>query len=118
MTGGELGWPLGRDLYEDRLVQINNAEHLIREWSGFRRGVMDQVGSWGRGSSQHFPPYCDQLASGWNVVTLTLLETSLTLPEARATAVSAMTSALMEPRPPVALVLMKLSNTTSSRSVI
>lgn len=52
------------------------------------------------------------------MVTLTLLETSLTLPEARATAVSAMTSALMEPRPPVALVLMKLSNTTSSRSVI
>jgi len=49
---------------------------------------------------------------------LTLLETSLTFPEARATAVSAMTSALIEPRPPVALVLIKLSNTTSSRSVI
>lgn len=47
-----------------------------------------------------------------------MLETSLTFPEARATAVSAMTSALMEPRPPVALVLMKLSSTTSSRSVI
>lgn len=51
-------------------------------------------------------------------VLLTLLDTNLTFPEARATAVSAMTSALMEPRPPVALVLMKLSNTTSSRSVI
>lgn len=51
----------------------------------------------------------------WN---LTLLETSLTFPEASATAVSAMTSALMEPRPPVALVLIKLSSTTSSRSVI
>lgn len=48
----------------------------------------------------------------------TLLETSLTFPEARATAVSAMTSALMEPRPPVALVLIKLSSTTSNRSVI
>lgn len=51
----------------------------------------------------------------WN---LTLLETNLTFPEASATAVSAMTSALMEPRPPVALVLIKLSSTTSSRSVI
>lgn len=49
---------------------------------------------------------------------LTLLDTSLTLPEASATAVSAITSALMEPKPPVALVLMKLSSTTSRRSVI
>lgn len=49
---------------------------------------------------------------------LTLLDTSLTLPDASATAVSAITSALMEPKPPVALVLMKLSSTTSRRSVI
>lgn len=47
-----------------------------------------------------------------------MLETSFTFPEARATAVSAMTSALMDPNPPVALVLIKLSSTTSSRSVI
>lgn len=51
-------------------------------------------------------------------VNITLLDTSLTLPEAKATAVSAITSALMDPRPPVALVLIKLSRTTSSRSVI
>lgn len=54
----------------------------------------------------------------WLEWSLTLLETNLTFPEASATAVSAMTSALMEPRPPVALVLIKLSSTTSSRSVI
>lgn len=49
---------------------------------------------------------------------LTLLETSFTFPEASATAVSAITSAFMDPKPPVALVLMKLSSTTSRRSVI
>lgn len=49
---------------------------------------------------------------------ITLLETNFTFPEARATAVSAMTSAFIDPKPPVALVLMKLSSTTSRRSVI
>lgn len=49
---------------------------------------------------------------------ITLLETSFTFPEAKATAVSAITSAFIDPKPPVALVLMKLSSTTSSRSVI
>lgn len=47
-----------------------------------------------------------------------MLETNFTFPEASATAVSAITSALMDPKPPVALVLMKLSSTTSRRSVI
>jgi len=49
---------------------------------------------------------------------ITLLETSFTFPEAKATAVSAITSAFIDPKPPVALVLMKLSSTTSRRSVI
>lgn len=49
---------------------------------------------------------------------VTLLDTNFTFPEAKATAVSAITSALIDPNPPVALVLMKLSSTTSSRSVI
>jgi hypothetical protein len=49
---------------------------------------------------------------------ITLLETNFTFPEAKATAVSAITSAFIDPKPPVALVLMKLSRTTSSRSVI
>lgn len=47
-----------------------------------------------------------------------MLETNLTFPDARATAVSAITSALIDPSPPVALVFIKLSNTTSSRSEI
>ena len=49
---------------------------------------------------------------------ITLLETNFTFPEAKATAVSAITSAFIDPKPPVALVLMKLSSTTSRRSVI
>lgn len=49
---------------------------------------------------------------------ITLLETNFTFPEAKATAVSAITSAFIDPKPPVALVLMKLSRTTSRRSVI